>query len=260
MFFDLISDLHVESWPDPFDWTHKATSPWCVVAGDVARQRENLVQVLTHLGQCYQAVFYIDGNDEHYGRYDNFAASYSEIKKLVAKIPGVVYLQDNVVIINDIAVMGTNGWWGFDLDTEQDNLSVMDWWCDTFELPKHVPVAIHGMNRGDAVYINRSLARLQDEDVKHVVIVTHTVPDARLIAHDPQLTGQPMFNVMGNRHMTAALGSDLANKVHTWCFGHYHGSVDQIHNGIRYVNNCRGRLNTPWRQMVYNPLRIEIRD
>jgi predicted phosphohydrolase len=260
MFFDLISDLHVESWPDTFDWTLKATSPWCVVAGDVARERENLIKVLTHLGQCYQAVFYIDGNDEHYGRYENFAQSYQEIKKLIAKIPGVVYLQDNVVILNDVAVMGTNGWWGFDFDTAQNKKDVIDWWCDTFELADHIPVTIDSMNQGDAIYINRSLTRLQDESVKHVVIVTHTVPDVRIIQHDPHLVGTPAFNVMGNRHMTAALGSDVASKVHTWCFGHYHGAVDQIHNGIRYVNNCRGRLNTPWRQMVYNPLRIEILD
>ena len=37
--FDLISDLHIETWPD-FDWTGQATSPYCVVAGDVARDRD----------------------------------------------------------------------------------------------------------------------------------------------------------------------------------------------------------------------------
>jgi hypothetical protein len=64
--FDLISDLHVETW-DSFDWTGQATSPYCVVAGDVARDRQLLLaDVLKHLGECYPGgVFYIDGNDEH---------------------------------------------------------------------------------------------------------------------------------------------------------------------------------------------------
>ena len=260
MFFDLISDLHIESWPDGFDWTHRATSPWCVVAGDVARERDNLKSALTHLAQCYQAVFYIDGNDEHHGRFENFAGSYQEIKDITSGIPGVVYLQDNVVIMNDVAILGTNGWWGYDFDKTQDQVAVMDWWCTTFGLAEHVPMVIHGMNRGDAVYMHRSLVKLQTEDVKHIVIVTHTVPDPRLVQHDPQLVSTPMFNIMGNRHMTAALSGDILNKVHTWCFGHYHGSVDQIHEGVRYVNNCRGRMNTPWRQIVYNPLRVEILD
>ena len=39
--FDLISDIHAETWPD-FDWTGRATSPYCVVAGDVARDRDTV--------------------------------------------------------------------------------------------------------------------------------------------------------------------------------------------------------------------------
>jgi predicted phosphodiesterase len=258
--FDLISDLHVESWAEPFDWTHRATSAWCVVAGDVARDRDNLCTTLENLGRCYQAVFYIDGNDEHHGRYADLGRSYMGIKEMVARIPGVVYLQDNVVILNDVAILGTNGWWGFDFDDDAETSQVRDWWCTTFNQGAHIPMFIDTINQADAVYINRSLVRLQSEDVKHVVVVTHTVPQRQLIAHDPSLVGQPMFNIMGNRHMSAALAGDINRKVHTWCFGHYHGKVDQIHDGIRYVNNCRGRSNTPWRQMVYNPLKIDVRD
>jgi hypothetical protein len=44
--FDLISDLHVESWPS-FNWSDQVTSPYCVVAGDVARDRDVLVETLT---------------------------------------------------------------------------------------------------------------------------------------------------------------------------------------------------------------------
>jgi hypothetical protein len=32
----------------------------------------------------------------------------------------VVYLQDNVVVINGVAILGTNGWWGFDFDNTID--------------------------------------------------------------------------------------------------------------------------------------------
>ena len=37
--FDLISDLHGETWPE-FVWTGQATSAYCVVAGDLARDRD----------------------------------------------------------------------------------------------------------------------------------------------------------------------------------------------------------------------------
>lgn len=258
--FDLISDLHIESWPDPLDWHVRATSPWCVVAGDVARDRNVLQQTLTHLGQCYQAVFYIDGNDEHHGRMSQLAKSYRDLKHQINQIAGVVYLQDNVVILDQVAILGTNGWWSYDFVAADQRDQCQQWWCDTFAMDNNTAETITNLSHTDAVYINKSLARLQHEDVRHVVLVTHTVPDVTLIDHDPDLTGTDLKNVMGNSHMISALSGDVAQKVHTWCFGHYHGRVDQIHHGIRFVNNCRGRGNSPWRQVVYHPLRIIVGD
>jgi hypothetical protein len=55
-----------------------------------------------------------------------------------------------------------------------------------------------------------------------------------------------------------AVAGDTESKIHTWCFGHYHGDVDSWLGGVRYVNNCRGRGNTPWSKSVYYPKRIEI--
>jgi hypothetical protein len=78
--FDLISDLHTETWPG-FDWSGLATSPYCVVAGDVARDRSVVVDSLRHLGQCYQAVFYVDGNDEHRYYLDDLNSSYADLAK-----------------------------------------------------------------------------------------------------------------------------------------------------------------------------------
>jgi hypothetical protein len=66
------------------------------------------------------------------------------------------------------------------------------------------------------------------------------------------------MNVMGNRLMMQALAADTEHKIHTWCFGHYHGSVDQTRSGVRFVNNCRGRGNTTHSQYVYHPKRIVI--
>ena len=35
--FDLISDLHLETWDKPLNFSGQATSPVCVVAGDISR-------------------------------------------------------------------------------------------------------------------------------------------------------------------------------------------------------------------------------
>ena len=115
------------------------------------------------------------------------------------------------------------------------------------------------LSNTDTNYMITSIQRLQKHnDVKKIVMVTHTVPDPALIAHDIDLDGSMRFNVMGNRYMMQAMAADTENKIHTWCFGHYHGSVDQTRSGIRFVNNCRGRGNTRYSQHVYYPRRIVV--
>ena len=258
--FDLISDIHAETWPD-FDWTGKATSAYCVVAGDLARDRDVVLDTLRHLGSCYQAVFYVDGNDEHRYQYDDLNASYADLARRIKKIHNVVFLQDNVVVIDGVAIIGTNGWWTYDLDPSIDAEQTSLWFQNQCKVSAQVAKATGRMATTDAAYMVTTVKRLQPhDDVRKIVCVTHTVPNSSLIAHDIDLAGTLRFNTMGNGFMMQALSADTKKKMHTWCFGHYHGSVDQIRQGVRFVNNCRGRGDTDWRQYVYHPLRIVIDD
>lgn len=260
LIFDLISDLHIESWATEFDWRDQATSALCVIAGDVCRDRDTLRRTLEHLGQCYHAVFYIDGNDEHYGRYSELPQSYRELAELIRPIPNVVYLQNNVVILDDVAIMGTNGWWSWDFDPCQDTQQCLQWWCDRYGMDSQTAQQVAQASHRDRRYLTHSVARLQDESIKHIVVVTHTVPYHKIISHDIDLHENPMFNVMGSDGLISAVQADYLEKLHTWCFGHYHGTVDQIHHGVRFVNNCRGRDHTNYKKTVFNPLRVVIDD
>jgi len=94
--------------------------------------------------------------------------------------------------------------------------------------------------------------------VAAIVIVSHTVPAPWIISHDPDLVGTWRYNGMGNSVISRSIDEDTENKIHTWCFGHYHRPVDQNFGGIRYVSNPRGRGNTPWSQPVYYPKRIVV--
>lgn len=257
--FDLISDLHVETWRTEFDWEGRATSPICIVAGDVARDRSTVCRVLRHLGKCYQAVFYIDGNDEHADYQENLAGSYDDLANRVSAIPNVVYLQDNVIVIDNVAVLGTNGWWNYDFDLGIDPEQSALWYQDKWKLTTTATKAISRMGNNDASYMINSIKRLQTHnDVKKIVMVSHTVPDPALIAHDIDLEGKLRMNMMGNRYMMQAMAADTESKIHTWCFGHYHMPIDQTRSGIRFVNNCRGREDTQYCQHVYHPRRIVI--
>ena len=67
--FDLISDLHLETWNKRFDWEGQPTSQICVVAGDISRDRALVIDALEQLSEAYNVVLYIDGNVEHKDYY-----------------------------------------------------------------------------------------------------------------------------------------------------------------------------------------------
>jgi hypothetical protein len=264
MAFDLISDLHLETWPGEFDWSGQPTSPVCVVAGDISSDPRIVRNCLKHLANCYAAVFYIDGNDEHTYNFHRIGESYQELARSINRLNRVTYLQDNVIVIDGVAILGTNGWWGYDLDENinRDDCKqhMTDWYAKIMPGFEINPEEISDMSRRDVAYLINSVRRLQTHnDVKKIVIVTHTVPGAHLIRHDLELANTTQFNHMGNRLMHLVHTNDTERKINTWCFGHYHGNVDKTIEGIRFVNNCRGRGDSPYRQDAYFPKRIEIK-
>jgi hypothetical protein len=256
--FDLISDLHVDQWQG-FDWTDQATSPVCVVAGNIARGHKATIDVLRHLTQCYQAVFYIDGSTEHDQYRNNLLYSYQQLTSRLSNIPRLVYLQDNVIVLNGVALLATNGWWQFDFDSGQSPIDAEHWFSENTGADDVMIDQIRNMSEFDTQYMINGIRRLQTHtDVKRIVIVTHTVPDPALIDHDLAVAGSPEFMCMGNKTMMQAMAADTESKISTWCFGRYHGSVDQIRSGIRFVNNPRGGPNDPYPQLTYFPRRITV--
>jgi predicted phosphodiesterase len=256
--FDLISDLHIETWQE-FDWTGQATSPYCVVAGDVAQDHSTVRRTLQHLGDCYQAVFYIDGNEEHSENLADIEDSYWSLHRAVKDIRNVVYLQNNVVIINGVAILATNGWWGYNFNPWIDQDQSQTWYQHKALVGHETTHDIRSRSHHDAAYMVNSVRKLQThQDVKAMVLVTHTVPAPWLIEHDIDLQDNYRFNCMGNQHMQAVMESDTEHKIQAWCFGHYHRPVDREQEGIWYVNNCRGRGDTEYCQVAYHPRRITI--
>lgn len=256
--FDLISDLHVETW-DPLDWDYRATAPYCVIAGDIGRDRDQVVKTLTHLNDHYAGIFYIDGNEEHRYYLENLEDSYRDLDESIRHLDKVVFMQDNVVIINGVAILATNGWWSYDFDPEIDPEQTLDWYKEYIDVSTSAAEAVTGVAYRDASYFVNSVHKLQThKEVNSIVLVNHTLPAPWLASHDLDLAGQYRFNCLGNQHLQLALEQDTEEKVKVWCFGHYHRPIDQTHMGIRYVSNPRGRGDTPWSQPAYNAVRIEV--
>lgn len=257
--FDLISDLNVESWPRHLDLTHQATSPICVVAGNVSGDAATLRATLQHISSNYQATLFIDGISEHIDHCQDLASNYKTIQDCTQDIKNLVYLHNNVCILHGVAFLATNGWWSWDFDPMGDVAQTQHWFCHHHHYHSHVTEVIEGLAESEAQYISNSIRRLQThKDVERIVLITNAVPDFDLVSHDPALVGTYQINTMGNHHLSSALLNDTEHKIAHWCVGRYSGHIDAVRDGVHYVNNCRGRGDAVMNQPVYYPRRLTV--
>ena len=255
--FDLISDLHTDE--AALAWEGKPTSAMCVVAGDVARDRQQFLTTLRNLCQAYQTVLFIDGNEEHRWGLENLNQSYETLTADLAGIDNLIYLHDQVVIINSTAFVGTNAWTSFDYSPRFDINECQRGVQEHYDISESAVNGIMLSSFYDTRYLENSIKRLQTHvDVRNIVIVTHFVPRGELLEHDPDINSNYRLNTSVNSHIHRCLEYDTENKIRTWCFGHYHQPVDAVQGNVRYVCNPRGRHGTPWHHPVYNAKKISI--
>lgn len=256
--FDLISDLHLESRND-FDWTGQPTSQCCIIAGDLSSSISDVVSSLTHLSQCYKKILYIDGNTEHRWNYSDIGTSYQILTEEIQKIPNVIFLQDNMIIVDGVAIVGTNGWWTYDFDPTIDFDKSVEYTTNRYNITKTDAIVLRTIAINDANYLANTIRKCQTiPDIKKIVVVTHTVPHEVIAKHDRDLIDNYQYNLLGNSYIKQILEQDTERKVDTWCFGHYHQDVQLCINNINYVNNCMGKKGSKWSKPVYYPKRIEI--
>jgi len=208
--FDLISDLNLG--PDSnFNWENKATSLYCIVAGNVSTDIKIVGLVLNHLSKFYQGVFYIPGSLE-YETTDNFKRRTNEILTLCRRIRNVAVLYHNVVIIDGIAVCGCTGWYGKENEYNFEE--------------------IYGANRfEDLIYLKNSIEKLQKHlDVKKILLVTNSVPDQKLYFgtnNEPEVLPD----------LSITLLADSENKISHWAYGSNGKSTDTYIDKINYISN-----------------------
>ena len=160
--FDVISDLNLDP-EESFNWEGKATSLYCIVAGNISNDLRTIYQTLLHLARFYQGVFYTAGSLEYEGT-PSISSRTEELAKICRTIRNVAYLHNHVVIVDGIAILGTNGWYGNTDDAT--SLSPIQLDVDRYE---------------DIGYLGNTLERLQLHlDVKKIVIVSHSVPGPEL--------------------------------------------------------------------------------
>lgn len=222
--FDLISDLNLAP-EDTFNWENKATSLYCVVAGNISSDLRIVVLVLNHLARFYQGVFYVPGELE-FENAEDFNKRMSEIARCCKRIRNVALLYHNVVIIDGVAILGVNGW--------VTNVFGEERYVDTKE-----------QRYNDFLYLKNSIEKLQKHlDVKKILVVTSSVPAHNLYFGElhPDIELLPELNMV--------LVTDSESKIKNWAFGTYKKIVDTKINDVNYVSNPYVKNNPYWAKRI----------
>jgi hypothetical protein len=216
--FDVISDLYLTP-ESKFDWEGKATSLYCIVAGNISNDIKIIRQTLAHLSRYYQGVFYCLGSLEYEDCVD-ITKRTKELMKICNTVHNVAVLHQHVVIVENIAVVGANGWYGNTVPADQiTELQI--------EVNRHE----------DIIYLSKSIEKLQRHlDVKHIIVVSNSVPKGDLYF------GQMPEHVKNQLPIDLALNSDTEKKIRYWVYGTDEKVVDISMNYISYINNsCYSR-------------------
>jgi hypothetical protein len=132
-----------------------------------------------------------------------------------------------VVVVDGIAVLGANGWYG-NTAHDEETASIIE---------------VH--RNEDILYLKNTIERLQKHlDVKHIVIVSNSVPGIDLYFGEHPETVDIQLN------LNIALIADTENKVSHWLYGTYGKVVDTNINDINYINNSSFKRNPYWAKRV----------
>ena len=224
--FDVISDLNLK--PDElFGWEGKATSLYCIIAGNISNDLLTIHQILLHLSHFYQGVFYTAGTLEYEGTSD-ISTRTNELFNLCKSIRNVAYLHNHIVIIDGIAIVGSNGWFN---DESAYPLLTLD--------------AIDNERYQDVGYLSNAIEKLQLHlDVKKIIIVSHSAPSHEL------LFGEESDLIYSIPPLKLSLIKDLESKVTHWVYGSYDKTVDIVIDGINYINNSYYKRNPYWAKRI----------
>lgn len=234
MKIQLLSDLHIEFWPNNHTLDSYLTdADVLVLAGDINVGRTNTLKTLNYFSKHYKHVVYVIGNHEEYGQ--EFKA-FLDMYNFGMKLPKNVYFldQDGFKLIDDIAFFGSCLYTNFGNDPIAEHIA--GYGITDFRRIKNLSTKQYSLEYDSTVNFIRKMYDTFPGNKK--VIVTHFLPATECIS--PRFRGENLLN----KYFANNLGQYISTLENTtWMFGHTHDSVDFYIGDTRMLCNPYGYQN-----------------
>lgn len=228
----VLSDLHIEfsNYDIPIQ-----NADVLVLAGDIGNGLSGIAFAKKYT-KYYKHVVYVAGNHEYYGH--NMATLRPELAK-VAKESGVLLLDNNHVVIDDICIVGSTLWTDFKLygDTLEQVGYAMNKGAAMLNDFVHIRYGVNRFMPKNSVdlsveaqkYIEDTLLAHQD---KKRVVITHHCPSMKSVSS--KYAGSPINPCFASNF------DKLVAKANLWIHGHTHDFFDYMIDKSRVICNPRG--------------------
>jgi len=245
--FDLVSDMHIDAWGTrgALDWASLKTPGTRILVdgGDDADLPVHSEAFLLEARAHYDVVIAVDGNHHHYSLGRTVGEGMQRFREF-ARANDIVYLDGEAEYLKDgVLFIGANGWYdfcvGFPTFSSERSRAVWRGQMDAARIKFDKGPATYAWQQAALLY-EKFLEAEQRQEVKTVVVVTHTVPIREGLVWNSDERLNLQNGSFANSRMQTLLSCTRSTKITTWCFGHSHRSADLTWNGIRFVNNARG--------------------
>lgn len=249
--FDLISDIHLNSWMNEYDdyvphiesfvqsLLPKKISNVLVIAGDLGHDNEQNELFIKSIKKYYEYILIVHGNHDFYMSFNRELFKYDSInrwndmKTKLSKIKNTYILEGNTVEIDNVTFGGTGMWYdcSYGLNILNSSLSdIMKLWSDHLSdsmFIEGLPSNILDMYQEE----NKKLKKVIDISD---IIVTHVSPDWSIISEVYRNNLNNSFFYFDGREYF----DKINNKI--WCYGHTHEKKKYYKHGCLFVNNSLG--------------------
>lgn len=255
MYFDLVSDIHVEHWDNNYDFLKEKQSNILVVAGDISDDPVRSFEWLSVVSSEYSQILVVDGNHEHQGRGFPLTEINAEFKELCDKIANVHYLADGMFVKDGVAFIGRCGWWNYMVGEPHVRWDQSHTHFTEYAGIEATNAILAQSARDYAGVLEDCLHAEMNDAIQSVVVVTHTLPHSRGVSWNVYPAVNNAVGCYGNSLMENI--PVYCSKVKLWCFGHNHDQQTFNLNRVQYISNPRGRPQD-FNRETYSPQHIWV--
>ena len=120
-------------------------------------------------------------------------------------------------------------------------------------------VGVQLLAEADAAHVSAAVAAAQDDErVRAIVLLTHTVPHRALLRKGVYPRSLLDAAFYGSSLMERVPALDVSRKIALWGFGHSHAGADATLGHVRYLSQPRGRPDD-FARASYVPMLLELR-